>query len=133
MQTEFIIPNSPVIYVWKCIPEGKYYIGQAIDAKKRHNEFIKWDKRYAGPKINEMREQYPSLEFWDYEILIELPCDDEVNDNLNNLETSAILVYMEEYGIDNVLNMNSGGGVLRMFNGHKQEYLKQWREKNKEK
>lgn len=73
------------IYKWTNKITNSFYIGQAIDLEKRAKQFISFDKPYSGEKINEERKKYPSLKFWNYDILEECEID-----KLNELEEKYI-------------------------------------------
>ena len=61
------------IYKWTNLVTGMVYIGQAVDLVRRQIDFMHFNSRYAGNRINEEREKYPSLEYWKYDVLIK--CD----------------------------------------------------------
>lgn len=58
------------IYKWTS-PSGKYYIGQAVNLKRRYNDFVNFKRTYTskGSAIDNAREKYNSKELWSYEIL----------------------------------------------------------------
>lgn len=71
-------PNNTIkvqsgIYMWTLKDTGECYIGQATDLHARVKKFIRFNKPYAGDIINEKRTKYPSLSYWNYDILEE--CD----------------------------------------------------------
>lgn len=57
------------IYKWTNKETGNVYIGQAKDLKQRMRCFLRFNSRYAGCKIDEERQKYPSLMYWDYVVL----------------------------------------------------------------
>ena len=69
------------IYKWTS-PSGKYYIGQAVNLKRRYNDFVNFKRIYTskGSAIDNAREKYNSKELWSYEILQE--CTKEQLDEL---------------------------------------------------
>ena len=46
-----------IIYKWKCLVNNKEYIGQTNIEEKRKNQFIDFEKRYAGNAINNARKK----------------------------------------------------------------------------
>lgn len=56
------------IYMWTS-PSGKSYIGQSVDLVDRHREFVRFDQRYAGHRINNARKKYNHESDWKYEVL----------------------------------------------------------------
>lgn len=74
------------IYKWTS-PSGKYYIGQAVNLKRRYNDFLNFKRLYTskGSAIDNAREKYNSKDLWNYEILEE--CTKE---NLDELEIKYI-------------------------------------------
>lgn len=63
------------IYKWTS-PSGKSYIGQAINLKRRCNEFLNFDREYTSKRndsnltaIDKARKKYNSAELWKYEVL----------------------------------------------------------------
>ena len=80
---------SSGIYVWTNKITKNIYIGQAIDLEKRVRDFLNFKTKYAGKLINEEREKYNSLMYWDYQILEE--CNPE---KLDNLEKQYINQYV---------------------------------------
>ena len=56
------------IYMWTS-PSGKSYIGQAVNLDKRKSNFLSFDTKYAGSKINNARRKYSDIQYWTYTIL----------------------------------------------------------------
>jgi len=60
------------IYKWTS-PSGKYYIGQAINLKRRYREFTTNPFNYVytseGSAIDNARRKYSDFTKWNYEIL----------------------------------------------------------------
>lgn len=56
------------IYMWTS-PSGKSYIGQATDLDKRKSNFLSFNKKYAGSKIDNARRKYNDIQYWTYTIL----------------------------------------------------------------
>lgn len=88
------------IYKWSNKETGSVYIGQATDLDKRCREFLNFKQKYAGKLINDERKKYPSLTFWDYEILEK--CD--IND-LTLLENKWIKTF-SNYNLLNEYHKN---------------------------
>ena len=63
-----------VIYVRPNLINGKKYVGQATDLKKRQNDWKCLTQKYAGTLINRARAKY-GIDAFDFEILKE--CDDK--------------------------------------------------------
>lgn len=74
------------IYKWTS-PSGKYYIGQAVNLKRRYNDFVNFKRTYTskGSAIDNAREKYNSKDLWSYEILQEC-----TREQLDELETKYI-------------------------------------------
>ena len=89
---------SSGIYKWTNKETGNIYIGQAQDLQKRQKQFLNFNNSYAGEKINEERRLYPSLKYWDYDILEE--CNPE---QLNAFEK----YYIAKYDNTILLNIDS--------------------------
>lgn len=79
------------IYKWTS-PSGKSYIGQAVNLKRRSNEFLNFEREYTSKRnglnlsaIDKARKKYNSAELWKYEVL-------EYSDvkNLDDLEIKYI-------------------------------------------
>lgn len=89
------------IYKWTNKITGEYYIGQSKNLKKRYLRFLDFSSQYAGPVIDKVRKQYPSLSYWIYDVL--LTCDSK---DLNKKEKEMIeehqseLLLNEQYNID---------------------------------
>lgn len=77
---------SSGIYKWTS-PSGKYYIGQAVNLKRRYNDFKNFKLTYTseGSAIDNARNKYKSIDFWKYEVLEY--CE---KDKLNDLEIKYI-------------------------------------------
>lgn len=58
------------IYKWTS-PSGKFYIGQAVNLKRRYNDFVNFNRTYtsAGSAIDNARNKYKGKIYWNYEIL----------------------------------------------------------------
>lgn len=56
------------IYMWTS-PSGKSYIGQSVNLIDRHREFVRFDQRYAGSRIDNARKKYNNESDWKYEVL----------------------------------------------------------------
>lgn len=56
------------IYMWTS-PSGKSYIGQTTDLDRRYNAFLRFDKHYAGDKIDKARRKYNNADEWTYMVL----------------------------------------------------------------
>ena len=56
------------IYMWTS-PSGKKYIGQSTDLVKRYNQFLNFNHRYGGKKINDARTKYHTIDEWSYKVL----------------------------------------------------------------
>lgn len=86
--------NNSGIYRWTNKITGKIYIGQAIDLTKRQLDFMHFNSCYAGANINEERKKYPSLEYWNYEVLVK--CDPKLLNHyekkyINEVDTNLLL------------------------------------------
>lgn len=93
-----------VIYVRPNLINGKKYVGQATDLKKRQSDWKCLTQDYAGPAINAARAKY-GIDAFDFEILKE--CDDDELD------------YWEKYYIKELntkvpygYNLTDGGGGM---------------------
>lgn len=62
---------SSGIYKWTNKKTGSIYIGKATNLENRMKEFLRFSNVYAGELINTERKKYPSLCYWDYDILME--------------------------------------------------------------
>ena len=94
-------------------PVGKVYIGQTLNEKRRKNEFLDLNVRYAGSRIENARKKYGPENF-QYEILEEKTYT-EINEallDLNFLEGYYIGLYNS---LENGYNMTNGGETLRGF------------------
>ena len=82
------------IYKWTNKETGEYYIGQSKNLYKRCSKFLDFSRKYAGKKIDELRERFPSLIYWNYEILsICSPEDLDAEEKyfINENQTSLLL------------------------------------------
>lgn len=105
------------VYLRTNLVNGKQYVGQASDFKRREYDWKNLSSPYAGDYINKAREKY-GLESWDVEILKECESIEELN-------------YWEIYYIDKLntkrpsgYNLNDGGKGQRGFH-HSDETKKQ--------
>lgn len=83
-----MVENNSGIYKWTNLVNGKIYIGQSSNLKKRKSRFLNFNLEYSGEYINNSRLKYPSGEYWKYDI-IEY-CNVE---ELDNRETYYINLY----------------------------------------
>lgn len=88
------------IYMWTST-SGKSYIGQATDLVRRYNAFLRFDKHYAGDKIDNARSKYNNADEWTYVVLER--CD---IDALDEREKYYIALYDT---MNNGYNCESGG------------------------
>ena len=53
------------IYKWTS-PSGKYYIGQAVNLRRRKNDFLNFKRPYTrkGSAIDNAREKYNDASLW---------------------------------------------------------------------
>ena len=105
--------KSGIIYKWKCIENGKEYIGQTNQPNKRKKSFLNFNKNYSGNIINRARFKYDDENKWEYTILEKVICENsnDLKSKLNELEKK----YINEYNtlIPNGYNMTDGGsGVV---------------------
>lgn len=77
------------IYKWTS-PSGKIYIGQAVNLKRRYNDFIRFKSTYTseGSAIDNARRKYNTTDLWKYEIIEYCNVD-----KLNELEIKYISDY----------------------------------------
>lgn len=100
-----------IIYKWTCNVNGKSYIGQTINEKKREKSFLTEGESYAGEKINNARKKYGVSEgTWTKTVLKRLWCkegkEDKLKDRLNKWEK----YYIEFYNtVNNGYNITDGG------------------------
>lgn len=104
-----------VIYVRPNLINGKKYVGQATNLKKRQNDWKCLSQPYAGPAINAARAKY-GIDAFDFEILKE--CDDKELDYwekyyIKELNTKA------PYGY----NLTDGGEGMTGYT-HSEETIK---------
>lgn len=88
------------IYKWRNKVTGNVYIGQAQDLYRRQMDFLHFNAPYAGQLINEERQAFPSLEYWEYEVLVK--CDKK---DLNKEERHIMFEYKKQLG-DRLLNIS---------------------------
>lgn len=90
--------------MWKCIPNGKIYIGQSINLKARQSAFLNFnDYQYGGDYINNARKKYNKKEYWEYKVL----CYCHPN-RLDNREKWYIELF-HSFNKDIGYNLTSGG------------------------
>ena len=100
-----------IIYKWTCNINGKSYIGQTVNEKRRERDFLDETKSYAGEKINNARKKYGLSDgTWTKTILKRLWCkngrEDELRERLNYWER----YYIEQFDtIKNGYNITNGG------------------------
>ena len=105
-----------IIYKWKCLVNDKEYIGQTNIEEKRKNQFIDFEKRYAGNAINNARKKYNNINQWQYSVIDTVECENAelLKSKLDELE----IYYIAEcntkvpYGY----NITDGGGGI-VING----------------
>lgn len=105
-----------IIYKWKCLVNNKEYIGQTNIEEKRKNQFIDFEKRYAGNAINNARKKYNNINQWQYSVIDTVECENAelLKSKLDELE----IYYIAEcntkvpYGY----NITDGGGGI-VING----------------
>lgn len=105
--------KSGIIYKWKCLENGKEYIGQTSRPNRRKNAFLTFDKNYSGNAINRARIKYDDEKKWEYTILEKIICEssEKLKTKLNDLEKK----YIKEYNtlVPNGYNITDGGsGVV---------------------
>lgn len=96
------------IYKWTS-PSGKSYIGQAVDLKRRSNEFLNFNREYTSKRndavltaIDKARKKYNSAELWKYEVL--------EYSNVKNLDYLEIKYITEFNTTDSKKGYNSTDG-----------------------
>lgn len=100
-----------IIYKWTCNINGKNYIGQTVNEKRRERDFLNETKSYAGEKINNARKKYGLSDgTWTKTVLKRLWCkngkEDELRECLNYWER----YYIEQFDtIKNGYNITNGG------------------------
>lgn len=102
-----------VIYKYTNLINGKVYIGQTLNEKKRREKWNNLSAPYAGIYINRARAKY-GLSSFSYETITEVLENDEdiLRSLLNTLEAKYISLYNstdERFGY----NLSSGGGQGR--------------------
>ena len=90
------------IYMWTS-PSGKKYIGQSTDLVKRYNAFLRFNKHYAGDKIDNARSKYNNADDWTYIVLERCGIDE-----LDEREIYYIGLYDT---MNNGYNCESGGNL----------------------
>lgn len=80
---------SSGIYKWTS-PSGKSYIGQAVNLRRRKNDFLRFKDEYTskGSAIDNARRKYNKVEDWKYEVL-----EYAEKEQLNELEINYIKKY----------------------------------------
>ena len=105
------------IYKWTS-PSGKYYIGQAVNLKRRYNDFLNFNRTYTseGSAIDNARKKYNTSNSWNYEVIEYCEAD-----KLDELEVK----YIAEYDSHNSrIGYNStlgGGGTKGVIGKHPTE------------
>lgn len=100
-----------IIYKWTCNINGKSYIGQTVNEKRRERDFLDETKSYAGEKINNARKKYGLSDgAWTKTVLKRLWCkngrENELRERLNYWER----YYIEQFDtIKNGYNITNGG------------------------
>lgn len=100
-----------IIYKWTCNINGKSYIGQTVNEKRRERDFLNEAKSYAGEKINNARKKHGLSDgTWTKTVLKRLWCkngrEDELRERLNYWEK----YYIEQFDtIKNGYNITNGG------------------------
>lgn len=91
-------------------PSNKIYIGQTIYEKERRKAFLRADRRYAGPKIENARKKYGPENF-QYTIIfrVESTNKNEVREILNQKEKEFIQLFDS---INNGYNLDEGGAYV---------------------
>ena len=103
---------------------GKVYIGQTIDERRRQLSWNNINKRYSGPKIDRARRKY-GVENFDYKVLKEIIVFNDENflkKELNRLEIYYIQEYKsfnDRFGYNLTLGGVGNGYVIK----NKQSYI----------
>lgn len=113
--------NNCGIYCWTNKINGRKYIGQSINLKKRKSHFTCFNSPYGGIYIDRARTKYNKKEYWEYKVLEY--CNEE---ELNEKE----IYYIDLYNTFNEIkgyNLSEGGNGSR---GYKltEEHTKKIRE-----
>lgn len=94
------------IYCWCNRVNGKRYVGQSTNLKKRYMRFVRWNSAYGNIHTNKPidvdRQTYPDLKYWEYTILEY--CS---NEHLSERE----LYWMDYY---NTTNTECGYNIRRL-------------------
>ena len=99
-----------IIYKWTCNVNGKSYIGQTINEKKRERDFLT-EGSYAGSKIDNARKKYGLSEgTWVKKVLKRLWCKDGKEDELRERLNFWERYYIEAFdSVKNGYNTTNGG------------------------
>lgn len=124
-----------VIYVRPNLINGKKYVGQATDLKKRQSDWNCLTQPYAGKAINNARAKY-GLDAFDFEILKE--CDDKELDfwekyYIKELNTKVPYGYNLTEGGDGCKGYHHteeikkiiGNGVKKSYTEERKQYLRE--------
>lgn len=103
------------IYIRTNKINGKQYIGQTKDFKRRERDWRKIETSYANDELNKDRNNY-GLDAFDVEILAEV--DDSISDEMERL-------YIEEYNTLYPNGYNKYSGGIYEFTYHMSEEVKQ--------
>lgn len=102
-----VLNNNCGIYLWRNTITNKVYVGQAVNLRKRKNNFLLFHLHYAGRRIDCARKCYNDEKFWEYSVLEY--CEES---ELNDKETYYIYLYKSnnlKYGY----NLTIGGDGAR--------------------
>lgn len=91
------------IYLRTNLANGKQYVGQAKDFKKRENEWNCLKRQYAGQLIDNARAKY-GLQNWKVDILMECEAQEELN------EWEMYYIKALNTKVPNGYNLTNGGG-----------------------
>ena len=99
-----------IIYKWTCNVNGKSYIGQSVNEKRRERDFLT-EGSYAGNKIDNARKKYGLSEgTWTKEVLKRLWCKDGKEDELRERLNFWERYYIELFDtVKNGYNTTNGG------------------------
>ena len=98
-----------IIYCYTNKINGKKYIGQTIDEKKRRIKFFNLKQRYGGRLIDNARKKYNSSDYWDYDVLNrkQYLTEEDASFDLDLLE----IFYIDKFNsYNNGYNLTDGGG-----------------------